>query len=63
MTWKTFSGKPGGMVFAWQFRRSLPFTVLYWADMLGVCFWPPYDRVGDRLVAIRGAMLVYALEA
>ena len=60
MTWKTFSGKPGGMVFAWQFRRSLPFTVLYWAAMLGVCFWPPYDRVGDRLVAIRGAMLVYA---
>ena len=60
MTWKTCSGKPGGMVFAWQFRRSLPFTVLYWAAMLGVCFWPPYDRVGDRLVAIRGAMLVYA---
>ena len=60
MTWKTFSGKPGGMVCAWQFRRSLPFTVLYWAAMLGVCFWPPYDRVGDRLVAIRGAMLVYA---
>ena len=60
MTWKTFSGKPGGMVFAWQFRRSLPLTVLYWAAMLGVCFWPPYDRVGDRLVAIRGAMLVYA---
>ncbi len=57
MTWKTFSGKPGGTVFAWQFRRSLPFTALYCAAMLGVCLWPPYHL---SLVAMRGLMLVAA---
>lgn len=60
MTWKTFSGKPGGTVFAWQFRRSLPFTALYCAAMLGVCLWPPYHLMDDRLVAMRGLMLVAA---
>ncbi len=62
MTWKTYSGKLGGLgtVFAWRFRRSLPFTALYCAAMLGVCLWPPYHLMDDRLVAMRGLMLVAA---